>query len=750
MELIERPNFNAVLFLKSITFEQFKNECINEAEERGEKPPPLKDIKTWYSILMQFCKTNIKTKGITKRIYSYSLNTPAGLGGRLFSGGSLQSIWSPYRGLLMNGIGTDIDMQNAHPVILRYVCHKYNIQCPELEYYINNRDESLEMFESRAIGKNAYLCATNNDVLSRRQNQPPRFRAYDREMKRIQKELVTRPEYRGLCETIPEYKASQNYNGCAINRILCYYENIILGHAIHLVNSLAIEIAILMFDGLMVYGDFYNSPELLQDIQTYVNSKMPDLNMKWSYKYHDNSIYIPDDFNPDDVAQDPYSEWKEKFESEYCKIKNQALFIRKYEQDGKTHIILQKEPELVTAWKHESYVETDDKGKDKRVSFIDKWLKDGEMRCYDDTECIPPPLVCPPNIFNLWTPSPYESQPITKDDPDFDMTAMRIFAQHIKTLCGNDLEVYQYVCGWIAHSIQKPAEKFGVALNFISAQGIGKNIFTDTLGQLYGGKSKVLDTAQPERDVWGDYSELMINAYVVVLSEVGKQNFHGTDGRVKKLITDTTVPINPKGKTKFIMNSYHRYILLTNDIDPVVTSEGDRRNVIIRCSDENKGDTEYFTTLIETLRRPHALRSIYWSFRTMDIHEMRVGDLISTSYHKDIISYNENPLRTFILWFIDKYTDDEVIELSAAQLMSDFTLWKHDHRFKFGDHMNSSSLVKKMRMELLIPEEHMSLRKSKYHNVRMYNITALKRMFKVPIDIDSESELLDQNTGSEY
>jgi len=123
MELIERLNLTAVKYLNSIKYDVFKNNCVHDAEINGEKKPKEKDVKTWYSILKSFCKTNLKTKGITKRIYSYSQTTPAGLGGRLFSGGSLQGIWNVYRGLLMRGIGTDIDMKNCHPVLFFYKNH---------------------------------------------------------------------------------------------------------------------------------------------------------------------------------------------------------------------------------------------------------------------------------------------------------------------------------------------------------------------------------------------------------------------------------------------------------------------------------------------------------------------------------------------------------------------------------------------------------------------------------------------------
>ena len=297
MELIERPNLTAVNYLNSIQYKTFKDDCLHNAEIKREKKPTEKDLKIWFSVLKQFCKTNIKTKGITKRIYSYSQTTPAGLGGRLFCGNSLQGIWSIYRGLLMRGVGTDIDMKNCHPVLLRYICKKHDIHCPELEYYINHRDECLAEFHSREMGKNAYLVATNNDVILRGKDLPKQLKKYDKEIKSIQKQLVELPDYKTLQETIPEYKLSNNYNGSVINRILCYYENIALQHAIHIINTRGIEIAILMFDGIMVYGDYYKDETLLNEIEEYVEKQMEGLNMKWDYKEHDESLKIPDDFD---------------------------------------------------------------------------------------------------------------------------------------------------------------------------------------------------------------------------------------------------------------------------------------------------------------------------------------------------------------------------------------------------------------------------------------------------------------------
>lgn len=297
METIEKLPLREVLFLASIKYSDFKQEIINDTIIEKKMKPKESDIKCWFNNLQHFCKSIIKTKGIIKRIYSYSQNTPAGLGGRLFCGGSVQGLWGKYRGLIMRDISTDIDMANAHPTILRWVCKQHNIKCPELEYYINNRDECLSKFQSRNIGKTAYLVATNMDKINRNTNTPQCLKDYDKEMKKIQKELINKPEYQALYDTIPLEKRESNYNGCAVNRILCYYENIILQHCIDLLNKKGLEIAVLMMDGCIIYGNHYENPELLNNITAYVGEKMPDLNMKWAYKEHDMTLSVPDDFD---------------------------------------------------------------------------------------------------------------------------------------------------------------------------------------------------------------------------------------------------------------------------------------------------------------------------------------------------------------------------------------------------------------------------------------------------------------------
>ena len=117
-----------------------------------------------------------------------------------------------------------------------------------------------------------------------------------RSMKEIQKKISAIDEYKQIVYTVPEEK--DNKLGSAFNRIIISYENQILQHLVRFLAERNIEICTLMFDGLLIYGDFYNEESLIAEIESYIERQIPGLNMKWTYKKHDNTLKMPEDFDP--------------------------------------------------------------------------------------------------------------------------------------------------------------------------------------------------------------------------------------------------------------------------------------------------------------------------------------------------------------------------------------------------------------------------------------------------------------------
>ena len=131
------------------------------------------------------------------------------------------------------------------------------------------------------------------------------------------------------------------------------------------------------------------------------------------------------------------------------------------------------------------------------------------QRCYEDIGMYPHPLKCPTEHYNMWTPfameliHEYEDKPNKRD----------FILNHIKIICGNDPHVTDYYIKWIAQMIQYPAIKT-ICPTFISKQGAGKSqiVYTMMSGML--GESKVFETTDPSRDVWGQFNGQMANSFL--------------------------------------------------------------------------------------------------------------------------------------------------------------------------------------------------------------------------------------------
>jgi hypothetical protein len=298
MELIEKIPLIRLQYLTTLTFSDFKSLGLFKTDSKNDD-----DRKQNYNYMMSYSQGLIKAKGEMKRAYTYTDATPLEVGGRLYSGLSIQGISSKIRGFLLNGETSDIDMRNAHPVILRYICKLNNLSCPNLEYYINNRDEILAKYDE--TGKTEFLKAVNSDK-SNKKIKDKFYKDFDKECKEIQQFITKLKEYEHIVKTVPATK-KYNWIGSAINRILCVYENKILQEIIGYFIREQIEICALMFDGLMVYGDYYNDNELLEKLEKIINEKFEGLNMRLSYKEHKTGfINIPDNFEIIDKKKNNY------------------------------------------------------------------------------------------------------------------------------------------------------------------------------------------------------------------------------------------------------------------------------------------------------------------------------------------------------------------------------------------------------------------------------------------------------------
>ena len=305
--------------------------------------------------------------------------------------------------------------------------------------------------------------------------------------------------------------------------------------------------------------------------------------------------------------------------------------------------------------------------------------------------------------------------------------------------CDNEDAVYEYFVRWIAQMIQSPAQK-STCITMISKQGAGKGTLMKLLECMMGEK-KVMETTNPAKDVWGNHNSLMVDSFFVNLNEVSQKDSYEAEGRIKGLITDINLTINPKGKDQFVMKSYHRWFVTTNHEDGAMkTSHDDRRNLIIRSSDDLIKNEEYFNRIYGLLRNDNFIATCYQYFKTLDLSDFSVRDIPITEYQKDLQELSVSPLELFLQHIVERNTYEVEYCRYAAGLFDEYINFCKSRRFDYVENVKKFAIkLKRLNVE--------GFRAHRYTTGVMYyfDIEKMKTHFKmadlqeIP-DGDSESD----------
>lgn len=667
----------------------------------------------------------------------------------------LYSIRRELRHTLARDNYVDIDIDNAHPVFCLEYCKANGIPCETIEDYVKNRDQWLERVADAYLG--GMPQGERRDAAKKlfiRVMYHGSFSAWLKEMK-----LVKLLEHRVLNNFLSDFadeianvadiiiknneklrdeiaaakqaKGQTEYNVSGSNasyffqHIECQLLETMYAYAKNrgLVDNGAV---VLCADGLMLRKDqFY--PELLAEFKAEIFAKH-GLNVGISQKlmtrgYSMEQIMaaqIPDV----ESAEPSYDEVKLRFERSHAKIINKSIYI-----GHRDEVTFFPEAKFKTSYRDLKYYaeDFDKKGKSRGVKpfpFVDKWMNDETMRKYDDMGVYPPPLVCPKNMFNLWKPF-YISQ--IRGDYVKNEGGLAKFLSHVRILCGNEEDAADYFVKWLAQMFQFPATKT-IVPTFISDEGAGKGSLVELISTMLG-RGKTLVTTQPSRDVWGNFNELMSESFFINLNEMGRKETLDCEGKIKGLITDPQLTINKKGLSAYVIQSYHRFLITTNSEDPVKTKKGDRRNFILRSSDELCGNKEYFVELHRLFGDLAVQRTIYdYLMAVPDMDKFNTLAKPSTEYQEDMKEANRS---VFCRWVEDlAITSTEDLLLTSVDQLKMFNAFCDVNGFT---HVTTAIKMGMAVKRLNIPG--ISKKHTKIGNVMEYLIADLRKHYKLDCQV---------------
>jgi len=208
-------------------------------------------------------------------------------------------------------------------------------------------------------------------------------------------------------------------------------------------------------------------------------------------------------------------------------------------------------------------------------------------------------------MFNLFSGFGFEI------DEKYDVSYCQKTLDHVyKVLANENQQFCSDILMWLADLFQNPAEKSGVALVFLSLPGAGKNVFWNFVRrQMLPKLSKQLPSV--ERLVQ-KHNDANMGKMLIVLNEAQKlKDFRGDNDKLKNLITEPELEVEPKGLKPFSIDDYCRFVFLSNNPNPVVSDKDERRYAEYDCSNKYIDNDDYFNPLRAEMKDPRCAVALY-------------------------------------------------------------------------------------------------------------------------------------------
>ena len=411
---------------------------------------------------------------------------------------------------------------------------------------------------------------------------------------------------------------------------------------------------------LCVWVKIIVKPKPLYPVNSYYN-KMPfkdNQKQKDNHKEYDKSKTKE---KKETFKCRPFEEVAREFEKTHAFIEMDGVYIA--ELDGDIQIM--SYDKLMKMYKHITSKRKGFQG----VKFISQWANSNDnIRKFRSMSSYPPPLLCPANVYNTWTP--FYAQNLPKMEKN--NIELHLFREQLFVLCNKQLDVFDYMEKWIAQFLQYPAEKTTCPV-FVSQEGCGKGYFCNMLKRIVG-DNKYLEVSDMKK-VAGTFNGLSKNAFIINLNEATATQAKSLHATLKAIITDTECVIEQKGIDAVKCKNYSRVIITTNESMPIKLKKDNRRFVLIRSSNEKKGNNEYWEARFKEMKDDNLIYTLFRYYTNItqfpNMDKFRSIPIPRTEYSVDCLKANRN----YVSLFIEYLAEDNLSNNITTDILLNETLY---------------------------------------------------------------------------
>jgi hypothetical protein len=187
------------------------------------------------------------------------------------------------------------------------------------------------------------------------------------------------------------------------------------------------------------------------------------------------------------------------------------------------------------------------------------------------------PLELPGDMLNMFRGLAIDSAP-------GDWSLLR--AHILDVLCAGRQQIFEYLIGWMAWSVQNLDRPIGVAIALLGEQGAGKGIFVRAFGSIFG--EHFAHVANGDQ-LTGRFNASIAKSCLVFLDEAVWAGDKKAEGVLKGLITEPSLSLEAKFRDPITVANKLRIIVASNNDWAVPAGIGDRRWLILNVDNSYAG-----------------------------------------------------------------------------------------------------------------------------------------------------------------
>jgi hypothetical protein len=193
----------------------------------------------------------------------------------------------------------------------------------------------------------------------------------------------------------------------------------------------------------------------------------------------------------------------------------------------------------------------------------------------------------------------------------------RMKAHIFEVLAARDDAVNNYILNWQADAVQRPDRQAEAALALLGGVGTGKGLLGRAMCRIFGQHGRHISCSE---HLTGKFNAHMQMCCFLFADEAFAPQDKKAEGALKRLVTEDTLFIEPKGVDPFEVPNRLHVMLASNHEWVIPASEKERRYVVQNVAAAHQQDETWFKPIYEEMRSGGLQAMMY------DLLDRNLGD----------------------------------------------------------------------------------------------------------------------------